>query len=98
MRPLSAETCQSIIFMLENGDSCRQIAAKLDVDHSIVSEYHSQITGTLKENAGGHPTKLSDYDHRKLVRLIATGKADTATQLYRELQNITNITISTQSI
>jgi len=84
--------------MLENGDSCRQIAARLNVGHSTVSEIRSQITGSLKENAGGRPPKLSPYDRRKLVRLVTTGKADTATQLKRELQNITNLDVSTQSI
>jgi len=39
--------------MLETGGSCCQIAAKLGVEHSTASECCSQITGTLKENAGG---------------------------------------------
>jgi transposase len=84
--------------MLENGDSCRHIAARLGVGHSTVSELRSQITGTLKENPGGRPHKLSPYDRHKLVRLVTTGKADTATQLQRELKTITNTSISVQTI
>jgi transposase len=84
--------------MLENGDSCRQISTRLGIGHSTVSEYHSRVTGTLKKSKGGRPPKLSPYDRRKLVRLVTTGKADTATQLHRELQDITNTTICTQSI
>ena len=98
MRPLPAETCLSIISMLQNGDSCCQIAARLGVGHSTVSEYRSQVTGTLQKSVGGCPPKLSLHDRRKLVRLITTGKADTATQLRRELQDLTNTTLSTQSI
>jgi len=98
MHPLSVDTCRIIISMLKNGDSCHQIVARLGVGHSTVAELHSQITGSLKENPGGRPSKLSTYDRRKLVRLITTGKADTAIQLKHELQTITNITVSAQTI
>jgi transposase len=98
MRPLSLETRNSIISMLENGDSCRQISTRLGIGHSSVSKYHSQVTGTLKKSKGGRPPKLSSYDRHKLVRLVTTGKADTATQLRRELQDVTNTTVCTQSI
>jgi hypothetical protein len=34
----------------------------------------------------------------RLVRLVTTGKADTAPQLHHELQDVTNTTICAQSI
>ena len=98
MKQLPAETRMSIISLLQNGDSCRQIAARLGVGHSTVSELRSQIAGTLSKSVGGRPTKLSSYDRRKLVRLITTGKADTASHLQWELRNVTNIDVSTQTI
>src|SRR5277367_184468 len=72
MKQLPIDICHSIISMLENGGSCCQIAARLGVGHSTVSELHSQITGSLKENAGGHPSKLSLYDCCKLVQLTVS--------------------------
>lgn len=98
MRSLSIDTQRTIISMLENGDSCHQIAARLGVGHSTVAELCSQITGSLTKNPGGCPVKLSLYDRHKLVRLVTTGKANTAIQLCCEFQNITNTTISTQTI
>src|SRR5271169_2149190 len=85
MKQLPFNIHHSIISMLENGDSCCQIAARLGVGHFTVSKLHSQITSSLKENAGGHPSKLSLYDCCKLVQLITTGKADTASQLQHKL-------------
>ena len=56
-----------IIFMLKNSDSCCQIVAKLDVDHSNISEYDFEIIDTLKKIADNYPTTLSNYDHHKLM-------------------------------
>lgn|SRR5215470_2064560 len=83
MKSLSLNTHRIIISMLENGDSCRKIAKKLDVGSSTVAEIRSQVTTPLKHNSGGHPAKLSPHDCRHLVRLIVSGKADTAPQLKR---------------
>jgi transposase len=98
MKQLSPDVRLSIISMLEAGYSCQKIALKLDVGHSTVSELHSQIATSIKKNVGGRPSKLTPADRRHMAHLISTGKADTATQLKRQLQNITNTSISTQSI
>ena len=84
--------------MLENGDSVRKIAQKLGVGKSTVAEIRSRFSSSLKENHGGRPSKLTSYDRRYLTRLITTGRADTATQLWRQLISHSNISISTQTI
>ena len=98
MRPLSADTRRTIIFMLEAGNTCCKIATKLDVGRSTVSELRSQITTLPEKSVGGRPPKLTATDRRHMTRLITTGKVDTAPQLKRQLTNITNTTICTQSI
>ena len=67
MRPLSQELRSNIIFMLENGHSIRKIAVKLGVGKSTIGEIHSGIELPMKENHGGHPSKLTPHDHRHLI-------------------------------
>lgn len=94
MKPLSLDTRRTILSMLENGDSCRKIANKLHVGPSTVAELRSQVTAPLKHNAGGRPATLSPHDRRHLVRLVVSGKADTAPQLKR----MTGVHVSHQTI
>ena len=47
---------------------------------------------------GGWPTKLKAADKHMLVRLVTSGKADTATQLVKELKNATEIEVSVDTI
>ena len=84
--------------MLENGDSIHKIAAKLGVGKSTIGEIRSGMELPMKENHGGRPSKLTPHDHRHLVRLVTTGKADTATQFRCQLLSMNNTPLSTQTI
>lgn len=94
MHPLSTDTTNAVLSLLQDGHSCRSIASKLHIGHSTVSEIRSRALTPFPTNIGGRPTKLTPYDHRHLVRLVTSGQADTASQLKR----VAGINVCTQTI
>jgi DNA-binding NarL/FixJ family response regulator len=62
MCSLSPKQKSNIIFMLESGKSVHDIASKLGIGKSTVGEVQSEIKSSLKDNHGGHPSKLTPQD------------------------------------
>ena len=52
----------------------------------------------MSKSLGGCPTKLSESDARHAIRLISSGKADTAVQVHKVLQSITNQDFSVHTV
>jgi transposase len=63
-----------------------------------VNDVRSKARPNAWKSSGGRPTKLKATDKRNLVRLVTTGKANTATQLVRELKDTTNIDVCDDTI
>jgi transposase len=98
MKPISNNIHNNIISLLDNGYSARQIATQLGLSHSTVNDVRSKARPNAWKSSGGRPTKLKATDKRNLVRLVTTGKANTATQLVRELKDTTNIDVCDDTI
>jgi transposase len=94
MKKLSAETQLSVISLLQQGLSCRQIASNLQIGHSTVSEICSKFPHPLTKSSGGRPTKLSPHDQHHLACSITSGQVDNASQAKSHL----SLNVSTQTI
>ena len=91
---MSSTTWQLIITLLQNGKSCHQVAAQLDVSYSMVQKLYSSIKDSLPKCSGGCPRSLTATSQRLLARKVTSGAADNAPQLKRLLHlNVTPQTI-----
>ena len=98
MKRISDEIRNNIVFLLEQGLSTRQIEGQIGVSRSTVNRLRVKFREGIEMSRGGRPAKLSPTDKRKLVRLVAMGKADTALQLAKELKSGTNLECSTETV
>ena len=65
---------------------------------STISRLHSKHCSHLSKASGGRPSKLSPSHIRHAIRLLSSGKADTAVQVTRQLCNITNQSLSVETV
>ena len=91
MKPISEETRNNILSLLDNGLSSRKITAQLGVSRATIDRIREKSRTDIQKSRGGQPTKLSATDKRRLLRKITSGKADNAVQLTRELRDVSNI-------
>jgi transposase len=95
MKPISKDTRQSIISLLDDGLTSRQIAKNLGIGYSTINRVRLKARPDAPKHQGGRPAKLTATDKRKLVRLATSGKADTAPQLMQELKDQVNVSANT---
>jgi len=98
MKPISKEISNNIITLLDSGLSLRQIGLQLGVSHLTVRRVRDKARPNIQKGQGGRPTKLTITDKRKLLRMVMSGKADTAVQLLQELKMSTDTTVSAETI
>lgn len=85
MRPTVTFDRNECVRLLKEGKSYRSIASKLKISVGNVCNIASSANIDRSQHKGGHPRKLSDMDHRLMVRTITSGKCDNAKQLKRTL-------------
>ena len=98
MKTISQDICNSIVSLLNDGRSSRQIAVQVGVSHATVNNIRAKTNLDAQRGRGRRPAKLSATDKRSLVRMVTSAKADNATQLKRELNNTTGIDVSTKTV
>jgi transposase len=98
MKKISTDTRNAIVHLLETGLSARKVAERVGVCRATVNRVRAQTMPNAEKCPAGRPAKLTPHDKRKLVRLVTSGKADTATQLQKELQNTIGVYISAQTV
>jgi len=65
---MSSNTQQHIVTLLQNGKSCHQVAAQMDVSYSTVPRLHSSVKDSLPKHPGGHPRQLIANGQHPLAR------------------------------
>ncbi len=83
MRSISSIKRSSVISLLQQGYSLRQIESRTGVGKSTIGRIkkEEEVDEEDKENnKGGRPSKLSDHDKRSIIRQIATGQLDNAVE------------------
>jgi len=98
MKPISEETRNSIISLLDSGLSSRQIEAQLGVGHTTVDKVRASARPDAQKRSAGRPAKLTGVDKRRLVRMITSGKADTAVQVAQELKDTVGVEASAKTV
>lgn len=98
MKSLSQEQHTLILSLLENQKSTREIQAITGIHYSTISRIRSKLCSHLSKSVGGRPTKLSSTTLRYATRLISSGKADTAVDVAKTLQNTLEESVSPQTV
>lgn len=70
----------------------------MGVCRATVNRVLAQTMSNTEKCPAGRPAKLTTHDKRKLVRLVTSGKADTATQLQKELQSAVGVCVNAKTI
>ena len=88
MRSHSSSQKNTILSMLDAGQSARSIASTTGVNVSTISRLRSKEHSELQKSTGGHPSKLSPTSTCHAVHLITSQKAENAVQVTKTLRNI----------
>ena len=98
MKKKFSQSSDGIISLIDSGLTTRKIAAQLRVSQSKVSRVRKESRESVQKSRGGRPAKLTTRDKRKLVQLICSGKAYNVNLMKNELENITGINISSDTV
>jgi transposase len=98
MHQLSAAQRTDIISMLTSGHSAHKISSLTGIHTSTISRLRRNHCSTLPKSLGGRPTKLTGRNVQHAIRLISSGRADTAVDVTRALQEVVDGSISAQTM
>jgi hypothetical protein len=98
MKHISSSKLDTILFLLDQGQSPQAIATATHVNRSTVSRIRSKHCPTLPKSSGGRPLKLSSTTIRQSIRLITSGKVDNAVQVARSIRNSHGTSVTSQTI
>jgi transposase len=98
MRPLTLAQRTHIITLLDAGTSGHQIHHLTGLGIGTISRLRSQYRSEVAKSSGGRPSKLTPANIGYAKRIICMGKADNAVQVTKALQDVTNQSISSQTV
>src|SRR5258707_6481285 len=98
MKSISQQTQNDILTLLDQGKSCRKIVLEIGVHYSTVSRLCSQHHSTIPKAQGGRSSKLNSTTICHAICIISTGRADTAVQVAKSLQETFPGPVSSQTV
>ena len=98
MKPTSAAQRSSVISLLNEGYSHRQIQSRTGLGKSTVGRIAKEVECTKENNCGGCPSKLSTRDKTAIIREIRSGRVDTAVQATQFINSTISNTVSSQTV
>ena len=98
MRPLTPATCDHIITMLQSGVSGHPIHQTTGVSLGTISKICSKYCFETHKSLGGCPAKLTPANISYAKCLIHMYKADNTVEVTKSLQDVTNLSISSQTV
>ena len=87
-----------ILTLLDSDASAAKISEELELGLGTISCICAQHCSNLPKSSGGRPAKLSSTNIDYARRVIRMGKVDNAVQMAKTLQNVTNQSISAQTV
>src|SRR5271169_4720362 len=81
MKKISDAKYSTIISLLEDGLSSRQIASQRKVSHSTVHKIYAVHNPTIQKSKGGRKPRLTANDERHIVRILRSGELEEAPQI-----------------
>jgi len=80
MKPTSPRTLKNVTNCIEAGQSTRQIASTFGLGKSTVGDIRKRLFTDLPKVKSGRKPKLSDRDKRAAVSIVLRGKAKSAVE------------------
>ena len=98
MHKVTVAQTNHVLALLDSGTSGAKISQELNLGLGTISHICSQHCFDLPKSSGGHPVKLSsaNIDYARCVMCMS--KVDNAVQVAKALQNVTNQSISAQTV
>src|ERR1700692_3042951 len=97
MKATSAAQHNSVVCLLNEGYSQRQIKAKTGLGKGTISRI-SKVDGNKENNLGGCPSKLSARDKQSIVRQIKSGKLENAVEATQFINGIIPNPVTPQTV
>ena len=98
MRPISTAQHSSVVSLLNEGYSQRQIQAKTGLRKGTIGRISKEVEGNKENNPAGCPSKLSTRNKKTIICQITTGKLDNAVQATKFINSIIPDPVSTQTV
>src|SRR5271169_2101674 len=98
MKKISDAKHSTIISILEDGLSSRQIASRVKVSHSTVNKTRTVHNPTIQKSKGGRKPRLTANDKRHIVSILRSGEVEEAPQIAIHLQDETGKDFSHDTI
>src|SRR5258708_9171418 len=98
MQSLASSKVEEGLCLIDSGHNAHKISAATGHHTSTITRLWSKHHPDAPKPHGGCPTKLSDTDICHACHLISSGKADNSTQVTKLLQNITNKSLSAETV
>ena len=98
MKATSSANCASVISLLEQGYSIRDIEKKTGLGKSTVGRIKKGMDTDKENSLGGRPSKLSACDKTSIIRQIESGKLDTAVQATHFINSIIQHPVHPQTV
>src|SRR5271169_491541 len=98
MKKISDAEHSTIISLLEDGLSSRQIASQVKVSHSTVNKIHAVHHHTIEKPKGGRKPRLTTNDKKHIVRIFRSGEVEVAPQIAMRLREETGKDFSHDTI
>jgi hypothetical protein len=83
MKSISAAKHSSVVSLLNEGYSHRQVQARTGLGKGTIGRISQEVVGDKENPPGGHPSKLSPRDKQSIIRQISSGRLDNAVQATR---------------
>jgi hypothetical protein len=98
MKALTPATITNILSLLSSGLTVRVISARTGYSTGVISNLNRKHFPDKPRDPGGQPKLLTPHNIRHGIRILTSGKADTAVQLARVLQGLTNKPINPSTV
>ena len=98
MQPLSIATCDRIVTLLKSGASGYAIHHATGSSTGAISKIRSEYCPELPKSSGGRSRKLTSANINYAKHIIRMRKADNAVQVTKSLRDVTNQSISSQTV
>ena len=98
MKKLSDAKRSTIISLLDDGLSARQIAPRVNINHSTIDKIRMVYQPTILKQKGGSKQRLTAHDKKHIMRIWRSGDDEDAMQIAHKLQEDTGKDFSHDTI
>jgi transposase len=98
MKSISSEKHSSVVSLLNEGYSQRQIQARTGLGKGTIGRISKEVEGDKENHPGGRPSKLSPRDKQSILRQITSGKLDNAVQATQFINSTISTPVTPQTV